>query len=434
MESPLLIGVILIVLVLVCLASGMWVSLALGLVGMISLFFFVGGRVTELIGAVEFNALNLFAYTAIPLFVFMGTVILSSGMSQRLYEGATSWVGFLPGGLLHTNIAACAFFAAISGSSSATSVTIGIVAVPELERRGYDRRLIAGSIAAGGTLGILIPPSLGFIVYGAFVQESIGQLFIAGVFPGLTLSALFMLYIGVHTLVNPGIAPDREKASLRAMARSVLYIWPMLVLIFVVLGTIYLGVATPTESAALGVVMALVFSAFYRRLNWQVVKEAGLSAIRITSWVMFIVVGAMVLSLGLSFLRVPQNLVAWAVSLGVNRFVMLAIVVLIYIVFGMFLDSTSMVLVTLPVVYPLMMGLGFDSVWFGVLIVVMMEMANVTPPVGISLYVVHGMMGQKNFNDIVKGITPFFICMNILVVLLVAFPSLALWLPRHMIR
>ncbi len=421
-------------LVLLLLASGLWVSLALGAVGVILLFFFVGGGLAEMIGMLQMNTINNFTYTMIPLFVFMGELVFRSGMADKVYKGATPLVGFLPGGLLHTNIAACAVFSAVTGSSMACAATIGSVAVPEMEKRGYNRSLLTGSLAAGGSLGILIPPSLILIIYGAFVNESIGQLFMGGVFPGMALAGLFMLYIGIASVIRPGVAPERIKFSPRAIVFSLPDIVPMLVLILLVLASIYLGLATPTEAAAMGSFVALVFCALYRRLTWPVLKKATFEAVVITSWALLIVIGAQLMSMALSYLGVATQLAKWVVSLGMSRLVVFALIVIMYVILGMFIDSMSMLLLTLPITYPLMMGLGFSSVWFGVVLVVLCEMAVITPPVGINLYVLHGLTGRKHLKEIVLGIIPFFLCMVAMIVLLTAFPGIVTWLPRQMIK
>lgn len=422
-------------LILLFLATGIWIGIGISLVGLIVLFFMVGGNAPQLIPVIHFNTNNSFLYSAVPMFIFMGEIIFCSGINVRLYRGANALVGFLPGGLLHTNIASCAVFAAVSGSSMATMATIATVAVPELKRRGYDKKIVAGSLACGGSLGFLIPPSLVMIVYGAFVNESVAQLFAAGLFPGIMLAAFFMLYIGIQSIVTPQIAPERTKASLKDMVFAIRDMWPMILLIFMVLGTIYLGVATPTEAAALGAAGSLVLAAFYRRLNWEIMKRSTLNAVEITSWMMFIVLGTTLVGTGLASLGVPRQLGQWVASLPLNRIAIFAAVILMYIVLGMFLDSFSMILLTLPVIYPLMMALGFSSVWFGVILVLMAEQAIITPPVGIQLYAVQGMMGERlTTGDAFKGATPFLLCEFAAVALLTAFPSIALWLPQQMMK
>lgn len=432
MDNPWLITVLVFGVVLLLMASGMWVSAVMGVVGIILLLLIVGKGF--MIGTVQFNTVNVFTYTAIPLFVFMGEIILRGGISTRLYKGASAWVGFLPGGLLHTNIAASAIFAAVSGSSAATAATIGTVAIPELEKRGYDRKLLLGSLVAGGTLGILIPPSLSMIIYGAFVNESIGKLFMAGVFPGLILAGLYMTLIGVVTTMRPHLAPERLRFSPRAMAAGMLDMWPMLVLIVIVLGSLYLGLATPTEVAAVGAFLALVFCALYRRLNWRLVKEASFGTLEVTAWLMFIVIGAQLLSMGLSMLKVPAQLAHDVATLPVSRPVIFALVTLLYIALGMVIDSMSMLLLTLPVMYPVMMALGYNSIWFGVVLTMFCEMGQITPPVGINLFVIHGVSGRKHFSDIMIGAVPFFFCILAALILIATFPNIALWLPSKMVQ
>ena len=434
MESPLIILLIAFAVIIALLASGMWISIALGWAGVIVILLFEGGGLLRALGMMQFNMVNSFIFTALPLFVFMGELILSSGLSVRLYKGATSLVGFLPGGLLHTNIVACSIFAAVSGSSVATAATIGTVAVPELEKKGYNMKLLTGSLAAGGTLGILIPPSMIMIIYGAMVGESVGQLFMAGVFPGLLLTGLFMSYIGGVSVLHPRLIPERLKFSFKSAALGLMDMWPILVLVFMVLGSIYLGVATPTEAAALGASGAMVFAAFYKKLTWRVLKKAALGAIEITSWAMLIVVCANILGMGLAKLQVPRELAEIVVNLPVSPLVILALIVLFYVILGMFMEAMSMMILTLPVVYPVMMVLGFNSVWFGVIMVVFIEMAQITPPVGVNIYVIHGITGKKYLHDIIIGVIPFVLCQIAVIVILTAFPKLALWLPGKMIR
>lgn len=434
MDHPVVIMTLVLVAVLALLCTGIWVGGAIALVGIILLGVIVGGGKLSMVGMLQFNMLNAFTYTCIPLFIFMGEMIIHSRISEHLYDAATNWVGFLPGGLLHANIVSCAFFAAVCGTSMATAATVGMVAIPEMEKRGYDRKLVFGSLAAGGTLGILIPPSAAMIVYGAFVGESIGQLFIAGIFPGIALAGLFMTYIGIMSIMRPQLAPVRRKISPKAVLLSVKDILPLLTLMFLVLGTIYLGLATPTEAAAMGALGAVMFCAIYRRLTWQALKAAALGTVNVTCWMMFIVVGAYVLAMGLSFLRVPPNLVKWVTGLGISREYVFVVLCLLYIVLGCFMDGLSMILLTLPVVYPVMMALGFDSVWFGIILVILQEMGQITPPVGLVLFVIHGISGAKYLRDIIVGSLPFFLCMTVMVAMLYVFPQLALWLPSQMIQ
>lgn len=428
---PLVVGVTL-GLVFLFLASGMWISIALGTVGVILLVFFVKGGIVGMVGMVQFNTLNSFTYITIPLFIFMGEIIVRSGMSGKLYKGAAAWVGWLPGGLLHTNILACSIFAAVSGSSVATAAAIGTVAIPELEARGYNRRLVTGSLAAGGTLGILIPPSIAMIIYGVFVEQPIGKLFIAGVFPGMILAGLFMLYIGMVVAVRPHLAPERLKLSLRAVASSLVDIGPMVLLILMVLGTIYLGITTPTEAAAIGSFIALVLCVIYRKLTWQLVKQSALEAVLLTSWILLIVIAAQIMSMALSYLRLPAQLSQWVAALKVDRLVILTLVAVLYVVLGMFIDGISMMLLTLSTTYPLMISLKFNPLWFGVMLVLFVEMALITPPVGVNLFVINGITGRKYLSDIIIGSVPFVFIIILMLIILTVFPELATWLPSQM--
>ncbi len=433
MDSPAIIGAITFGLLILFLASGAYISVGVGLVGVVLLFFFVGGRAPQLIGVTHFNTNNIFTYTAIPLFIFMGEIVLRSGLGDRLYTGATPWVGFLPGGLLHTNIFSCAIFAAVTGSSVVCAATIGTAAIPELAKRGYSKRLTFGSLAAGGTLGIMIPPSLGFIIYGAIVQQSVGRLFLAGVFPGIIMALLFMAYIAVAVGLKPSLAPERLKFSPKALLLSVNYMWPVMLLMFMVVGTIYAGIATPTEAAALGAAMALLFAAVQRRLTWRDFKDAARSAVEMTSWIMLIVVGALIMGIGLSLLKVPSALTAWVISLQVNRMVVLLILTLIYIVLGMFMESTAMMILTTPLIYPIIISLGFDGIWFGVIMVIYVELGMITPPVGVNLYVIQG-IARGSLGEVAMGTAPFVLIQASTIALLAAFPQIALWLPSQMIQ
>jgi len=420
--------------IILLLASGMWIAVALGVIGVIVLYVFVGGGTPGMIGILAFNSINSFVLTAVPLFIFMGELLLRSGISERLYKGATALVGFLPGGLLHTNIASCSVFAAVSGSSLATAATIGVVAIADQMGRGYDRKLLFGSLAGGATLGILIPPSIPMILYGAMTLQSVAKLFMAGIVPGLILAWFFMTYIGVISVRYPHLVPKRLKFSWRAALFAIGDIWPTLLLIFLVLGTIYLGVATPTESAAFGASGSLILVTVYRRLTWQTVKESALGAVKISAWIMLILLGAQILSMGLSSLQVPVKLTELITAMAINRMVVLAIIIVFYLILGCFIDAISMIILTVPVVYPLMTSLGFDPIWLGVMLTICIEMGLVTPPVGMNLYVIHGITEGKYLRDIIIGVVPFLICMILLLIVITVFPILATWLPGQMFK
>ena len=433
MDSAIIIGIVYALLVLIMLASRMWISTALGFTGIIGLYFVTGSNSISMIGELLFNTTNHFTYTMMPLFVFMGELIKHSGMSSRLYNGASQWVRSIPGGLLHSNIISSALFSAISGSSMATAATIGSVAIPELEKRKYDRRIIFGSLAGGGTLGILIPPSLGLIIYGSIVGDSIGQLFFAGVLPGILISALFMSYIALMAIFKPDIAPMREHTELKGILLSIKDIFPILILIFIVLGTIYLGIASPTEAAALGAFTALILTAFFKKLNWNVLKGSLLSSLEITLYLMIIVIGAYILSMAFSMERIPAVLADLISGLKINRYVIWGILVVMYITIGAFIDGISILLLTVPVVHPIMMALGFDSIWLGIVLTVCIEMGQITPPVGVNLFVIHGLSKRKYFKEIIWGSIPFVLIQVLAVIILTIFPFLATWLPSILV-
>jgi len=417
-------------LVFLFLFSGVPVAASLGIIGLLTAALFLGH--VEALGYACWNICTQFILVAIPLFIFMGQILLHSGISDRLYSGASALLGKLPGSLLHANIASCAVFAAISGSSVATAATIGTVAIPELEKRGYQPKIVLGSLAAGGTLGILIPPSICMIIYGAMAEESVGQLFIAGVFPGIMLTLLFMGYILVRVVTQPGIAPTFEGMPWKQRSLSILSIWPVAIIMFMVLGGIYLGIVTPTEAAALGSFTALVFALAYRKLNWQIMKGILRDTAKSTAYIMFLVVGAQLLTGTLSMLRVPDNAVLWVSSLAVSPMLVLMFIYLLYLFLGCFMDGISMMVVTLPVIVPIIRTLGFDPIWFGVALVILIEMALLTPPVGLNVYVIHGLRPDRPMSEVFRGVIPFFLMMFLGLAIVTVFPIIATWLPSTM--
>jgi len=424
------ITIIIIGLVFLFLLSGTSVAVSLALAGVIAAFVFVGKM--GALGYVSWHICTSFILVAIPLFIFMGQLLLHSKLSERLYEGSAALLGRFPGGLLHANIASCAIFAAISGSSVATAATIGTVAIPEMEKRGYESKIVLGSLAAGGTLGILIPPSIDFIIYGAICGVSVGKLFIAGVFPGIMLASLFMGYIIARVITRPQLAPTFEKIPLKPRVLRIISMWPIGIIMFVVLGGIYLGVTTPTEAAAVGAVMALVFTLAYRELNWQVLKESLRGTIKITSMIMFLIVGARLLSATLSMLRVPDNTIVWVASLNVSPLVIMLFIYLFYTILGCLMDGISIIVVTLPIIFPIIVALGFDPIWFGVAVVILLEMGMITPPVGLNVYVIHGLRPDRPMSEVFIGIIPFFLMMVVCLAIITAVPEIATWLPATM--
>lgn len=429
--DPIVLGCIYAFLICVLLLSRMWISTVLALVGILGLYFVSGGNAIAMIGDLLFNTTNHFTYTMMPLFILLGEFIKYSGISDKLYTGASHWVKRIPGGLLHSNIASCALFAAVSGSSMATAATIGAVAIPEMEKRQYDKKLIYGSLAAGGTLGILIPPSLQFIIYGSLVGDSIGRLFIAGVIPGILMALTFMLYIFIRAVIQPDIAPKLERSSFKEKLLSIKDIFPTAILIFTVIGTIYMGIATPTEAGALGASLSALLVIAYGKMSWKVLKNSLISSMEITLFLMVIVLGAYILSMAFSMERIPAIVAKMVSELNVNRYVIWGILVVMYLIMGCFIDGISMVLLTVPVVHPVMMALGFDSIWLGVVLTVCVEMGQVTPPVGVNLFVIHGLVGGA-FREIILGSLPFVLIQLFLLVILTIFPALATWLPNQL--
>jgi C4-dicarboxylate transporter, DctM subunit len=431
-ESPVVLTVITFALVLLILASGIWIGIGLGLVGLILFTVFVAGDTTKMQGVLQFNIMDSFTLCAVPLFIFMGEIFMRSGIANKLYRGVTPWVAFLPGRLLHTNILSCAVFAAVSGSSLATAATIGTAALPELlEKRNYDPRLVLGSLAAGGTLGILIPPSICMILYGAWTNQSIGALFIAGVFPGILLTALFCGYIALRCSIQPALNPPKENISLNSLIRSLPDLVPTTLLIIAVLGSIYGGIATPTEAAALGVFIAMLLALVSKKLTWNIVKESGFGAVGTTAMISLIMVCAQMMSMALSMLRLPSELASVIQSLEMNRWVVMVSIWILYIILGCFLEALSMFLLTIGVIYPIVVALQFDPIWFGVILTVLIEMAQITPPVGINIFIIQGISGRR-LSDVASGIIPFFFCQLVLLVILALFPGLATWLPSQM--
>ncbi len=417
-------------LILLFLITGIPVAVALGFVGILSAYLFLGRM-----GVVEYAAWQMsssFVLGAIPLFIFMGQLLLHGGVSQRLYEGSTALTGKTKGGLLQTNIIACAIFAAISGSSVATSATIGAMAIPEMEKRKYDRRLTLGSLAAGGTLGILIPPSTALIIYGVIVEESIGDLFVAGVLPGIMLSFLYMCYIWTRVLFRPGLAPSFVAMEAKERFKKVLLMWPVLLIIGVILFGIYFGIMTPAEAAAIGASMALGFTIAYGKLTWQVLKDSLIGTVKTTSMLIFIMVSASIIGGTLALLRIPDLLAEWVISLSVYPVLILVIIYIMYIVLGCFIDAVSMIVMTLPIVFPIVVSLGYDPVWFGIIVVILVEIAMITPPIGLNVYTIHGLRPDQPLSDVVLGSMPFMLIMVLALALLTAFPDIATWLPSTM--
>jgi C4-dicarboxylate transporter DctM subunit len=372
-----------------------------------------------------------FVLVAVPLFLLMGEILLRSGLSERLYRALNLWFGGLPGGILHTNIVSCALFSAIAGSSVATAATIGSVALPYFERTKYSQRMVLGSLAAGGALGNLIPPGITFIIYGLITETSVGKLYLAAFIPGFMMAGLFMLVIIAYSLIFRGEDVRPDGVTWRARWASLRDLVPTSLLIFLVLGTIYAGVATPTEAAALGVVGAMLFAAVGRKLTVKVLHASAQATARTTSLIGLIILAGFVLSYVLSQIRLPQTMAEIVRSLALPPWAIMAIIIGFYLALGTFMEGVSMIITTLPVVFPIVLALGYDPIWFGVIVTMLMEIAMISPPDGTVMYVLQGMRIRPGpITDVFIGATPFVLVYMAGVVILMIFPDIALWLPR----
>ena len=412
---------------------GLPIAAALFLTAAIGGLLYLGTPTLLVFGNSTWSVLNDFVLTSIPLFILLGEILLRSGISDRMYQALGDWVGRWPGGLFHTNIASSGLFAAVSGSSVATAATIGTVALPALRERGYDERLSLGSIAAGSTLGILIPPSINMIIYGSMSNTSIGQLFVAGIVPGLVILALFMGWIILVTTLKPSLAGDPAAAlPLRQRLLRLVHLAPPVFIFVIVMGSIYLGWATPTEAAALGVLAATAMAALVGRLTIAMLHAAFLSTAKLTAMILLILVAAQFLNFIIGIMGVPQALTGLVASIASSPLEVILLLVVFYLVLGCFLETLSMMVASIPVVMPIVIFFGIDPVWFGVFLVVMMEVALITPPIGMNLYVVQGVRGDGPISDVIIGALPFVFIMLAMVALLIAVPGIALWLPEHM--
>ncbi|WNL39234.1 TRAP transporter large permease [Halomonas sp. PAMB 3232] len=410
------------------LTSGAVLGAALGLTGLGLLYFQANGATALAINA-TWNMLTDFTLSAVPLFIFLGEILLASGVSRRVYNGLTPLFARVPGQLLHTNIAVCTLFGAVSGSSTSTAAAIGAVGYPELKSRGYNPSVVVGTLAAGGTLGLLIPPSLALIIYGATQNVSIGQLFIAGMLPGLLIAAAFSTWIIIRSKIGEPVTPTfKEKVSLGHVLSGVKEIWPLPLLIFFVLGTIYMGIATPTESAALGVVASIVLGLTWGDLTfkrlWQAFKHASIMFTAIG----MILIGTVILSQAVSILGIPRAAVETIGGFGLGPYGILLMIVIVYIVLGCFFDGISLLLMTLPITFPMITSLGFDPIWFGIVVTLLIEIGMITPPVGLNLFVLSSISkNEVNLTAAAKASLPYWLILLGAVGVFTLFPGIILW-------
>lgn len=420
---------------LVLIFLGVPIAFSLAVISTISLFVIRGFPGLEILQTILLHYGTAYLFIILPLFLLMAEILFFTGVGDEAFTMAYRWVGRLPGGLSIAGTCACAIFSSICGSSTATAATMGLVALPEMIKRGYSKSMAAGSLAAGGTLGILIPPSAIMIIYGILTETSIGQMFIGGIIPGIVMVILFSIYMLIRCIVDPKAGPPAPPISWRDKFASVKPIWAVLLLIVIIIGGIYSGAATPTEVAGLGVVGAIVIGLVRRRLNMTNLKEAFLRAASTSCFVFFLVFGAMAFGWVLTYLEIPFRLSEFIIAAGLSPIMVIIIINFMLIGLGCFLDPASIIVVIIPCIFPVVMALGFDPVWFGIMFTMNMEMGNITPPVGLNLYVLKGVSPPEiTTTDIIKGAAPFVALLGCGIALVIIFPSLAMWLPTTMLR
>lgn len=425
-----LIGVCLIVVLI--LLFRMWIGLAMALVGFAGLLYLQGFKQAfGVLGTVPYETVAYYPMAALPLFILMGAVVGNTSIGENLYYSVYKWLGGLRGGLASATVVACAIFASVTGSSATGTILMSKVAMPQMKKYGYDEAIASGCIASAGTMGILIPPSMGFILYGILTEQSIGKLFMAGFLPGILLTILFILAITIITLIRPESAPAGPKTAFREKIVSLKKIWHVVILFFVVLGGIYGGIFTPTEAGAIGAFGAFIIVLITRQLTWKIfvetIKEAGTT----TAMIFLIVIGAFIFMKFLGISKLPLTIVKIIENLHLSKYIIFVGIIILYIILGMFLEVYSAVTFTIPIIYPIITTLGFDPIWFGVIIVLVIEMGLITPPVGMNAFILSGMTGVP-LETVFKGIVPFFIAILICIFLITIYPEIALFLPRTM--
>ena len=416
------------------LGSGIWVAISMIGVSTIGMMLFTSRPVGDAMATTIWGTSSSWTLTALPLFVWMGEILFRTKLSENLFAGLSPWMQKLPGGLIHVNVVGCALFAAISGSSAATVATVGKMSIPELRKRKYPEKILLGSLAGSGTLGLLIPPSIILIIYGVTVQESIAKLFIAGIIPGIMIALIFMSYVIIWSLINKKSMPKYvENFSFLEKIRKSKQLLPVIILISAVIGSIYTGVATATEAASLGVVGALILSYFQKSLTIETFKQSLLGATKTSCMIAFILAGSTFLSLAMGFTGLPRNLAIWIQNMELSPYVLIFVLMIFYIILGMFLDGISAVVLTMAIIEPMIRQAGLDMIWFGIFLVIVVEMAQITPPVGFNLFVLQG-MANKDMGFIARSAFPLFMLMILAVILVVIFPEIALWMPQQMVQ
>jgi len=419
-------------LLLFLLGSGIWVALSMIAVSAIGMLLFTTRPVGDAMATTIWGTSSSWTLTALPLFVWMGEILFRTKLSENLFKGLSPWLSKLPGGLVHVNVVGCALFAAISGSSAATVATVGKMSIPELRKRKYPEKLLLGTLAGSGTLGLLIPPSIILIIYGVTIEDSIAKLFMAGILPGVMLAVLFMLYVIFWSILNKKLMPKSIKnfSFVEKVQRSK-QLLPVIFLITSIIGSIYTGIATATEAASLGVVGALILSFFQGTLSKKTFNLSLLGATKTSCMIAFIIAGSTFLSLAMGFTGLPRNLAIWIDGMNLSPYTLLFVLTIFYIILGMFLDGISAVVLTMAIIEPMIRQAGFDMIWFGIYLVIVVEMAQITPPVGFNLFVLQS-MANKDMGFIARSAFPLFLIMILAVIIVIIFPEIALWLPNKM--
>lgn len=419
-------------LLVILLGGTVWVGVTLFIVGFLSMALFTNNPVFTVLANIFWNNTNSSTMMALPLFILMGEILVRSRLSERLFNGLAPWMSFLPGRLLHVNVMASSLFAAVSGSSAATTATVGKIALPELLNRKYSRSLAIGSLAGAGTLGFLIPPSMMMIVYGIAADVSIGKLFIAGIIPGIILAGCLSGYIMIRSLINKDLTGESDRYTWEDRIKALPNLLPVILLILIVLGSIYTGWATPSEAAAVGVLGAFIIALFAKTLNKQVIKEIIMNTVKTSTMIMLIVTSASYLSVMVGYLQIPAQLTRFINDLGLTGYQLIIILTIMYIILGMMLDGFSLIVMTLPLTLPLIVAAGFDPLWFGIYLILMIEIAQITPPVGFNLFVIKGLV-REDVLRIAYYAMPSFIIILLVTAILTLFPEIVLWLPNLMI-
>lgn len=441
-SDPLLLSAVLIGFMFLFLLSSIWIGVSLFLTGIAGMLVYehhlppaisILTKIGNLLSSSIYDSLNSWSLASLPMFILMGEILHYSSISNKLFNGLVPWLNSIPGRLLHINVAACSLFAAVSGSSAATTATVGKITLEELDKRGYSKSLSLGSLAGSGTLGFLIPPSIIMIIYGVLADVSIGRLFIAGILPGLLLATTYSCYIMIVAFFDKSVVPStKEVYSWRDRFFAMKELFPILLLITVVIGSIYAGFATPTEAAALGVLFSIILAIYFKSFSFSIFKMSLLNTIKTTVMISFIIAGAGFLSQVVGFLGIARAISEFIASLGLSPLMLIVVISIMYIILGMMLDGISMVVMTLPIVLPIVLLAGFDGLWFGIFLVFMVEMAQVTPPVGFSLFVIQSISGEP-ISFIIKATLPFFLIMVLITTMVTLFPQIVFYLPNRMI-